>query len=52
MGQFDQNRSLFGENGHNWITLGPKWCHRSKFGERGQKITLKVSKNYFNQVYE
>ena len=31
---------------------GPKLHHRSKFGESGQNIlSLKVSKNYFSQVY-
>ena len=31
---------------------GPKLRHRSKFGESGQQIfSLKVSKNYFSQVY-
>ena len=31
---------------------GPKWRHMSKFEEIGQIIlSLKVSKNYFSQVY-
>ena len=42
----------FGENGPNSVILGAKWHHISKFGESGQIIfSVKVSKNYFSQVY-
>ena len=46
---------IFGENGQNRVILaylGPKGGHMSKFGEGVQIFfPLKVSKNYFNQVY-
>ena len=31
----------FGENGQNWVTLGPKWRLRPKFMESVQKIFSK-----------
>ena len=40
------------ENGQNWVILGVKLRHRSKFWESGPiMLSLKVSKNYFSQVY-
>ena len=43
---------IFGENVQNWVILGPKRRHMSKFWEICQIILLlKVSKNYFSQVY-
>ena len=40
------------KSGHVGIVWGPKWRHMSKFWESGPIIlSLKVSKNYFSQVY-
>ena len=50
--QIDYINDIFGENGQNWLILGAKRRHSSKFGESGQNIeNLNVYKNYFSQVY-
>ena len=51
-GQFCQNRSFLVKMVKIGPFWGPKWRHMSKFGVSGEIIfSLKVSKNYFSQVY-
>ena len=52
MGAIWSKLVVFGENGQNWVILGPKWRHRPKFRESGQIFfSLQFFKNNFCQVY-
>ena len=43
---------IFGENVQNWVILGAKMTSYVKiWGKWSNNFSLKVSKNYFSQVY-